>query len=536
MDKGTRHHAQRQLSRAAITGLLAISFVVLSGRLAHATTMQDCLSASRGAWTPTETWIWRSLCEDSVADLNESSRFGRRPTMADPGTWNPRRTVSAAFLESILSDASLTDLLGDRPIFIRGVRIPDPVDVAAANPKESIYLYDDRFEGVVTLTDAVFEKSLGFSGSFFAQDVEGSGLDVGGYAYFDDVDFASVNLLRANIGDSLNANGARVDGTFGLSKGTIGDDVALEKSSFRDADLSFAKIGGNFVADGARVTRGLRLDSTEIHSVFLGDADLRNFDISVSNISGFLDLTGARVNGHVQASAATVSGSLTLSDGTSRTKWSRKSVLDVRGASVGDIEDDPAAWPRKLLLGGFRYTLISGDHPREEAVFADQPVEWYGDWLHRDPTYSRSAYRQLESSLRGLGRNRDADRIAMASKDEESRQASLDRRALALLYKATVGYGYQPQRAIYAAALFILLGTVVARKLPGEHADAPSKLMLSVQRFTPFLSFGDAYNKVDTTSSAVPGWVRRYFYIHTVVGYVLAAFLVAALSQLTSVQ
>jgi hypothetical protein len=49
-------------------------------------------------------------------------------------------------------------------------------------------------------------------------------------------------------------------------------------------------------------------------------------------------------------------------------------------------------------------------------------------------------------------------------------------------------------------------------------------------------TFGDAYNKVDTTSSAVPTWVRRYFYLHTVVGYVLAAFLLAALSQLTSVQ
>jgi hypothetical protein len=124
----------------------------------------------------------------------------------------------------------------------------------------------------------------------------------------------------------------------------------------------------------------------------------------------------------------------------------------------------------------------------------------------------------------------------MASNDEESRQASIDRRALALLYKATVGYGYRPQRAIYAAALFIVLGAVVARKLPGGKPEAPSKLMLSIQRFTPFLSFGDAYNKVDTTSSAVPTWVRRYFYLHTVVGYVLAAFLLAALSQLTSVQ
>lgn len=536
MDRQTLHKAQHQLTRGIVTGLLTISFVVLPGCLAHAATTQECLSAVHGEWSPTETWIWRGLCTNSQADLNESSRFGPRPTMADRETWNARRTVSASFLESIISDSALTSLLGDQPIFLLGMRIPDPVDLSAANPKISIYLYNNRFEGAVTLVDAVFEKNLGFSGSFFARSLNGEGLEVRGNAFLDDVEIAGVELLGANIEGSLNANGMRVQKGFGLSTATILDDVTLKKSSFGDADLSFAKIGGNVVADEASITRGLRLDSAEVHSVFLDGADLRNLDISLATVSGFLDLIGARVLGDVDASSANISGSLILSDGASHPKWSAKSELDLRGASVGDIEDDPRAWAPKLLLGGFRYSLLSGDRSREEAVFADQSVEWYENWLHRDPTYSQAAYRQLDSSLRGLGRDQDADRIAMASNDEQSREAPIDRRALALLYKATVGYGYRPQRAIYAAALFIVLGAVVARKLPGGKPEAPSKLMLSIQRFTPFLSFGDAYNKVDTTSSAVPTWVRRYFYLHTVVGYVLAAFLLAALSQLTSVQ
>jgi len=535
LDTQTLHTAQHQLTRGIVTGLLTISFVVIPGCLAHAATTQECLSAVRGEWSPTETWIWRGLCTGSQADLNESARFGPRPTMADRGTWNARRTVSAAFLESVISDSALTGLLGDQPIFLLGMRIPDHVDLAAANPKISIYLYDDRFEDAVTLADAVFEKNLGLSGSFFAKSIEGSGLDIGGYAYLDNTEFGSIDLMSAKVGDSLQGDGMRVHGAFGLSSASIGSDLSLSKSNFRNADLSFAKIGRNIVADGSHFTRGLQIDSTEAHNVFLDDADLRNVDISLSTFSGFFDLSGSHVNGDVQASAAVISGSLMLAVGNSRTRWSRNSLLDLRGTSVGDIEDDPAAWPPHLLLGGFRYSVLAGDQ-RENAVFADQPVKWYEDWLHRDPTFSRATYLQLENTLRGLGRDNDADRIAMASRDEESSESSLDGRALAVLYKATVGYGYQPQRAIYAAVLFIIIGALVARKLPGDKPEAPSKVMLSIQRFTPFLSFGDAYNKVDTTSSAVPTWVRRYFYLHTVVGYVLAAFLLAALSQLTSVQ
>ena len=145
---------------------------------------------------------------------------------------------------------------------------------------------------------------------------------------------------------------------------------------------------------------------------------------------------------------------------------------------MGDLEDGLAAWPPHLLLGGFRYSVLAGAQG-EKAVFADQPVNWYEGWLHRDPTFSRATYLQLENILRGLGRDGDADRIAMASKDEESSESSLERRALALLYKATVGYGYQPQRAIYAAVLFIIIGALVARKLPGDKPEAPSTVMRS---------------------------------------------------------
>jgi hypothetical protein len=48
------------------------------------------------------------------------------------------------------------------------------------------------------------------------------------------------------------------------------------------------------------------------------------------------------------------------------------------------------------------------------------------------------------------------------------------------------------------------------------------------------INFGEGYKKVDVTSADVPTLVRRYFYLHVALGYILAAFLVTALARITT--
>jgi hypothetical protein len=243
----------------------------------------------------------------------------------------------------------------------------------------------------------------------------------------------------------------------------------------------------------------------------------------------------------MRAYGTTIGGAFILASGPKSTRWAEGGYLDLRGAKVGSIDDSETAWPTVLFLGGFRYELTPGDqvtvnHGPRGAEFARQTIAWYKDWLARDPSHPRSAYQQLEAGLRSLGRNGDADRIAILGRDQECQFSTCKKRyALSTLYRYTVGYGYEPQQAIYWALPFIGLGWILAARMLPASTSAPSALILSIQRFIPFLSFGDAYNKVDTTSAAVAPWVRRYFYVHAIVGYVLAAFLVAALSQLTNV-
>jgi hypothetical protein len=108
-----------------------------------------------------------------------------------------------------------------------------------------------------------------------------------------------------------------------------------------------------------------------------------------------------------------------------------------------------------------------------------------------------------------------------------------------LLYSSTVGYGYRPARAIKWAILLIVIGAYVAKRLPqsipfSKGGSLESRLVLSAQKLIPLINFGKSYSEIDVTSSAVPKWVRWYFYVHAVLGYILVAFLLAALARITT--
>lgn len=100
------------------------------------------------------------------------------------------------------------------------------------------------------------------------------------------------------------------------------------------------------------------------------------------------------------------------------------------------------------------------------------------------------------------------------------------------VYGITVGYGYQPARALIPVAALIAIGARVASRAPYNRLEAPSPWILSAHRLIPLISFGENYNKVDLSSGTVPAKIRYYFVVHAILGYVLAGFLVAAVSKL----
>src|SRR4051794_18617838 len=138
------------------------------------------------------------------------------------------------------------------------------------------------------------------------------------------------------------------------------------------------------------------------------------------------------------------------------------------------------------------------------------------------------------NSTAGSGANAAADEVAIMSRDEERKGASWFKKLLAVADRYFVGYGYKPWLALFPAAILLAAGTVFARRHPAYGLEFTSAFVLSLQRLVPLLSFGEPYSKIDMGSPDVPLGTQRYFVVHAVLGYVLTAFLVSALTGLTN--
>src|SRR5262249_23072092 len=112
-------------------------------------------------------------------------------------------------------------------------------------------------------------------------------------------------------------------------------------------------------------------------------------------VKGDLDLTDATVNGTIDLNAAAVDGQLTITDAVLNagrhppctcpaarlatlhlgTITGPHLDLDLRGATVTHLHDDPTAWPDQLRLDRLSYHNLSPQLPARQRLA----------WLHRDP-------------------------------------------------------------------------------------------------------------------------------------------------------
>jgi hypothetical protein len=257
--------------------------------------------------------------------------------------------------------------------------------------------------------------------------------------------------------------------------------------------------------------------------------------MDAANIRKLLDLSESSFGGDVSLTKAGIKGALMLSGRGHSPQWDEAAVLDLQGASVEEIYDDDGAWPRRLLLSGFVFQQRS--RPGSSGgQFLDRSVAWYSEWLGKDPRFSSQPYVQLENLLRAAGRTSAANAIRMQRYARECQTKPLCE-TFGPIYRYSVGYGHEAWRALYWIALLIGLGFVVARRIPKKTLDdagISSPLILSAQRLLPLISFGEAYAHFDVTNTKMPKLVRRYFYLHAILGYILAFALATTLAGLIS--
>jgi hypothetical protein len=316
----------------------------------------------------------------------------------------------------------------------------------------------------------------------------------------------TLRLVGTRVHGSLHLGGVTLSEPDGRSLVkadglTVDGNVDLSNLSATGGALKFWRttIGGGLDATGAELVNPT--DCTlRIHQASVGGSVrlVEGFTshgcvlLNRSTIEGRLDCTDAtflctqpsRLNpeGHaIQAISATVRGGMSLG-------WrSVAPSVDFTDADTTVLADDPARWPKRYFIAGFRYGRFDGPPGRVGAATWNWRVR--RAWLARQGLYDAGPYEQAARVFRQHGYAYGAEQILMAQRTQ-ARRATRGRgpsRWLDVAYGWSVGYGYRPGRVLWL--LVVLLALVSA------------SLMLPEARAT--LRASDETGEVYTTTGVV---------------------------------
>jgi hypothetical protein len=281
------------------------------------------------------------------------------------------------------------------------------------------------------------------------------------------LDCAMARLVNYR-GPALDATDLRVDRRVVLSNGFCATGTGPNGA----VKLTVARIGGQFDCTGARLCNdsgpalhaaGMRIERgawlTWLEAIGAGeDGALR---LNSSQIYR-LDCTGATLHTEtgpaLRAPGLQVTRDMSLS-GVTTTGSGTGPVVDLRQAQIGG----------SLRIGGIELTHTTNPQARlaiDGLTYTGLPVGMDpAEWLHllRDATatYAAQPYQQLAAGHRAAGHDTQARRVLISQRvDQLRRQELLSRpeRAWTRLTGLTLGYGYQPWRAL----LFLLAVTCTA--------------------------------------------------------------------------
>jgi hypothetical protein len=408
------------------------------------------------------------------------------------------------------------------------------------------------------------------------------GLNVAG-GLFLNRDFAAIGEIRlygANLAANLTVSGGTLrnpDGiALNLDRATLGvfhgaDLVCEGQVSLigariaTDIDLRNARLEGGgqpaLVADRASVEGALNLTGSHAHSeislriirvgqrILLADSQLDNpggtaLRLSRAQVAADVFCDGMTSAGRIRVAGATIGGELgfkgarirndagTVLDATAldagelslRFAEPAKGLVDLRHSHIKIFRDDPACWPSRLAIDGMTYETL------EPRIPAQQRLEW----LARDPSgHQPRPYEQLAAHYTAIGQPAEARQVMYASERIKSRTKTPLARTWSLLQDVTIGYGYQPWRAVAWLATLLAAGSItfaVAPPPPLGASTAPhfNSVIYTLDLLLPVVDLGQkhAFN---------PGGAEQWFsYLLVAAGWVLVTTVAAGAARVLS--
>ena len=388
--------------------------------------------------------------------------------------------------------------------------------------------------------------------------------------------YGAVWLSGAHIGGQLDCTGAALRNDSGpalyadslqVGQGIhlFGGFTATGSSGFCAVNLTGAHIGARLLCDGAtlRNDSGPALIAYGGLQVGQGVFLRRGFTATGVGERGAIHLTGAHIGGDLDCTGATlrndsgpaliaygglqVGQGMHLTGGFTATGGGADVAVDLTGAQVGGtLLFDPArlehaADPhRRLAVDGLTYAGV----PQQISA-----RDWL-DLLHDGtPGYAAQPYQQLAAGYRALGDERQAREILMAQRDDELARADTrwPERLWGWITKVTLGYGYQPWRALLFLAAVVAVSCVLAVALGSHGALAqtsktatPGRSCTVVQQVSVGLDLnlpvGTTAARADCdlttdSASATAAWLTAVSWVLRLLAWVFAALFIAGFTS-----
>ena len=426
----------------------------------------------------------------------DSGHYDRVGAGGLPETGDTELVVRAELIRTLLLGGPEVPRLHETGLRLGGACISGRLDLEGCRIGCDIGLVDCRLEFAPVLRSAVID-SLILDGSTLpglaADLIEARGDIYLRAARVDGV----VRLRGARLGGELVLDGVEVNEPEGVAlnaerleaRGGLLLRSAVIRGGIHAPNL---RLGDAFNAIGARVERpgGMALDATGMRCS--GDVSLRRIEVegecefNGARLGADMDLREARISAPGQTAAvsfrrAAVDGALLIRDGAKI-----DGVLNLSGAVIGALVDEPDSWPEPgdLLLNECRY-----DGFLNSPIDAESRLDWLArqDPARWDEDFWPQPYEHLASVLIGTGHADDARRVLIA-KERLQRAAQRSRmrwrvvRWIAALRDfvlgVTVGYGRQPFLAFIWLAAFWAVGAVAFELVWYNEAMRPVPAMM----------------------------------------------------------
>jgi hypothetical protein len=387
-------------------------------------------------------------------------------------------------------------------------------------------------------------------------------------------EIGAVNLLGAHIGGTLECDGASLRNESGPALNA--DSLQVDQSMFLRGgftatgagesgavNLSVAHIGGQLDCTGASLrndsgpalfANGLRADQGMFPTdgfTATGAGEFGAVILAAAHIGGHLFCTGASLRNDsgpaLNANGLQVDQRMFLSHGFIAIGAGKGVAVDLSGARVGGtLAFDPerlenATDPQgRLAVDGLTYAGVP------EQISAR-------DWrrLLREGTrrYAAQPYQQLAAGHRALGHEREAREILMAQRDDQLARTHSGgpERLWGRITKVTLGYGYQPWRAllflagvvVLSCALAVVLGSHGALAQTGKTAT-PGRSCTLIQQATVGLDLNlpigqsvarDRCDLAKDSASATAAWLTAAGWVLQLLAWAFAALFIAGFTS-----